>query len=100
MPPPRFETGQLKLEVFQEQAADVGGDFYTYHEIGEDCLLVAVGDASGKGIPAALESTSVCTLLSLEAPSCRTDCLNEWLSDLNPVSQATAEDAATRTRLA
>ncbi len=62
MPPPRFETGQLKLEVFQEQAADVGGDFYTYHEIGEDYLLVAVGDASGKGIPAALESARVCTL--------------------------------------
>jgi phosphoserine phosphatase RsbU/P len=100
MPPPRFETGQLKVEVFQEQAADVGGDFYTYHEIGEDCLLVAVGDASGKGIPAALESARVCTLLSLKAPSCSADGLGEWLSDLNGVIQATAEKAGTLTTLA
>src|SRR5262245_49620406 len=100
MPPPRFETDQWKVEVFQEQAADVGGDFYTYHEIGEDCLLVAVGDASGKGIPAALESARVCTLLSLKAPPCSADSLGEWLSDLNGVIQATAEEAATLTTLA
>ena len=100
MPAPRFETGQWKVEVFQEQAADVGGDFYTYHEIGEDCLLVAVGDASGKGIPAALESARVCTLLSLKASSCRADGLGEWLSDLNEVVESTAEKAGTLTTLA
>src|SRR5262249_49393765 len=91
MPPPRFETGQWKVEIFQEQAADVGGDFYTYHEVGEDCLLVAVGDASGKGIPAALESARVCTLLSLKASSCSADGLGEWLSDLNGVIESTCE---------
>ena len=100
MPAPRFETGQWKVEVFQEQAADVGGDFYTYHEIGEDCLLVAVGDASGKGIPAALESARVCTLLSLKASSCSADGLGEWLSDLNGVVESTAEKAGTLTTLA
>src|SRR6202790_2314115 len=35
MPAPSFESGSLKIRVFQEQAADVGGDFYAYHEIGE-----------------------------------------------------------------
>jgi sigma-B regulation protein RsbU (phosphoserine phosphatase) len=100
MPPPHFETGELEIQVFQEQAADVGGDFYAYHEIGEDCLLVAVGDASGKGIPAALESARVCTLLSLKAQSCSADGLAEWLSDLNAVIEATAEKAGTLTTLA
>ena len=91
--------GDLEIEVFQEQAADVGGDFYAYHEIGEDSLLVAVGDASGKGIPAALESARVCTLLSLKAQSCRADDLGKWLADLNGVIQATAEKAGTLTTL-
>jgi phosphoserine phosphatase RsbU/P len=100
MPPPRFEVGELEIAVFQEQAADIGGDFYAYYEIGGDCLLVAVGDASGKGIPAALESARVCTLLSLKAPSCSVDRLAEWLAELNGVIQATAEKAGTLTTLA
>jgi sigma-B regulation protein RsbU (phosphoserine phosphatase) len=70
MPSPHFESGTLKISVFQEQAADIGGDFYAYREVGDQCLLVAVGDASGKGIPAALESARVCTLISLTAANC------------------------------
>jgi phosphoserine phosphatase RsbU/P len=100
MPPPNFERGNLKIRVFQEQAADVGGDFYSYHEMGDQCLLVAVGDASGKGIPAALESARVCTLISLTAPSCTPERLSEWLAGLNNVLQATAEKARSLTTLA
>src|ERR1700688_3454336 len=93
MPPPNFERGNLKIRVFQEQAADIGGDFYAYHEVGDQWLLVAVGDASGKGIPAALESARVCTLISLTASSCSPERLSEWLAGLNNVLQATAEKA-------
>jgi serine phosphatase RsbU (regulator of sigma subunit)/anti-sigma regulatory factor (Ser/Thr protein kinase) len=100
MPAPHFERGTLKIRVFQEQAADVGGDFYAYHELGDECLLVAIGDASGKGIPAALESARVCTLISLTARFCNADRLEEWLADLNNVIQATAERAASLTTLA
>jgi phosphoserine phosphatase RsbU/P len=100
MPPPYFERGNLKIRVFQEQAADIGGDFYAYHEVGEQCLLVVVGDASGKGIPAALESARVCTLISLTAPSCSGDRLPAWLANLNNVLQATAEKAGSLTTLA
>src|SRR5580704_7919342 len=100
MPPSRFERGNLKIEVFQEQAADIGGDFYAYHEVGDQCLLVVVGDASGKGIPAALESARVCTLISLTASSCSGDRLPEWLANLNNVLQATAEKAGSLTTLA
>ena len=100
MPAPNFECGSLRIRVFQEQAADVGGDFYAYHEVGDECLLVAIGDASGKGIPAALESARVCTLISLTARSCNANRLQEWLADLNNVIQATAERAASLTTLA
>ena len=100
MPAPNFERGTLKIRVFQEQAGDVGGDFYAYHELSDECLLVAIGDASGKGIPAALESARVCTLISLTARSCNADRLEEWLADLNNVIQATAERAASLTTLA
>jgi sigma-B regulation protein RsbU (phosphoserine phosphatase) len=100
MPPPRFERENLKIQVFQEQAADIGGDFYAYHEVGDECLLVAVGDASGKGIPAALESARVCTLISLTEKSCTAERLSEWLAGLNNVLQATAEKAGSLTTLA
>jgi phosphoserine phosphatase RsbU/P len=100
MPPALFETEGLTIRVFQEQAADIGGDFYAYHELTDGCLLVAVGDASGKGIPAALESARVCTLISLQARSCTADRLSEWLADLNNALHETAERAASLTTLA
>jgi sigma-B regulation protein RsbU (phosphoserine phosphatase) len=99
MPAPSFESGPLKIRVFQEQAADVGGDFYAYYKVDEN-LLVVVGDASGKGIPAALESARVCTLISLTAPSCTAGRLPEWLADLNNVIQATSEQTGSLTTLA
>ncbi|HZC35482.1 MAG TPA: SpoIIE family protein phosphatase, partial [Chthoniobacterales bacterium] len=100
MPPALFRSEGLTVRVFQEQAADIGGDFYAYHELADGCLLVAVGDASGKGIPAALESARVCTLISLKARSCTTRRLSEWLADLNNVLHETAERAASLTTLA
>ena len=100
MPAPSFESGRLKIRVFQEQAADVGGDFYAYCKVDDECLLVVVGDASGKGIPAALESARVCTLISLTAPSCKASRLPEWLANLNNVIQGTAEQAGSLTTLA
>jgi sigma-B regulation protein RsbU (phosphoserine phosphatase) len=99
MPSPSFECGSFSIRVFQEQAADVGGDFYAYHEVDDECLLVVVGDASGKGIPAALESARVCTLISLTAPSCRAAGLSEWLAGLNNVLEATSERAGSLTTL-
>jgi phosphoserine phosphatase RsbU/P len=100
MPAPNFESGVLKIRVFQEQAADVGGDFFAYHEVSDQCLLVAIGDASGKGIPAAIECARVCTLISLTASTCSADRLPEWLAGLNNVLQSTAEKAGSLTTLA
>jgi anti-sigma regulatory factor (Ser/Thr protein kinase) len=63
-------------------------------------LLVAVGDATGKGIPAALESARVSTLISLRVASCTRERFAEWLYEINDVLYATAEKAHSLTALA
>jgi phosphoserine phosphatase RsbU/P len=100
MPAAKFETNEFHIGVFQEQAADIGGDFYTYYQLSDGSLLVAVGDATGKGIPAALESARVSTLISLRVASCTRERFAEWLYEINDVLYATAEKAHSLTALA
>jgi sigma-B regulation protein RsbU (phosphoserine phosphatase) len=45
----------------------VGGDFFDVFTLGVDTLAVAIGDVSGKGVPAALFMTLICSLLRAEA---------------------------------
>jgi sigma-B regulation protein RsbU (phosphoserine phosphatase) len=44
----------LSVAGFSLPAKEVGGDFFAYHAFADGRLGVAVGDVSGKGIPAAL----------------------------------------------
>jgi serine phosphatase RsbU (regulator of sigma subunit) len=37
---------------------DVGGDFYDFLQVTDDCLVVAIADVMGKGIPAAIMTSS------------------------------------------
>jgi sigma-B regulation protein RsbU (phosphoserine phosphatase) len=37
---------------------DVGGDLYNFHRLRDDCIVVAIADVIGKGIPAALMMSS------------------------------------------
>jgi len=99
VPPRVFAIEGLRVCIFQEQAADVGGDFYTYQEVTGQGWLVVVGDASGKGVPAALEAARVVTLISLNASSCSADTLPEWLAEVNNVLQKDAEDSGSLTTL-
>jgi serine phosphatase RsbU (regulator of sigma subunit)/CRP-like cAMP-binding protein len=48
-------------------AKSVGGDFYDFIPMGDDFLGIAIGDVSGKGIPAALFMAMVRSLLRAEA---------------------------------
>ena len=48
------ELPGYQLAAYYRPAREVGGDFYDFFEVGEDCLGLVVGDASGKGIPAAM----------------------------------------------
>jgi serine phosphatase RsbU (regulator of sigma subunit) len=44
----------IRVAACSLPAKEVGGDFYAYHAFADGRLGVAVGDVSGKGIPAAL----------------------------------------------
>jgi serine phosphatase RsbU (regulator of sigma subunit) len=50
----------LQVSPFYQPAREVGGDFYDFFELEDGRVGVVVGDATGKGIPAALlaEATS------------------------------------------
>jgi serine phosphatase RsbU (regulator of sigma subunit) len=47
----------------------VGGDFYDFHPLSEGQLGLVVGDATGKGVPAALVTSTTCGMLRLGAQS-------------------------------
>ncbi|CAA7625907.1 SpoIIE family protein phosphatase [Magnetospirillum sp. UT-4] len=66
-------------------AREVGGDFYDFFRLDDDRIGIAVGDVSGKGVPAAVYMAMVRTLLRATAlfglsPSRCLERLNEQLS--------------------
>ena len=79
----------LDVHAVLEPARQVGGDLYEVLRLGPDRVLVAVGDVSGKGIPAALFMAVAMTLLrSLarqgHAPEEILRRLNDELLEQNP----------------
>lgn len=60
---PRNNEISKNIEVFAElkQSKEVGGDLYEHFRVGNK-LYFAIGDVSGKGIPAALYMASIVTL--------------------------------------
>jgi predicted ester cyclase len=57
------------LAPHYRSAKEVGGDFYDFHLLSEGKLGLAVGDATGKGVPAALVMSTTCGMLRLAAQS-------------------------------
>jgi serine phosphatase RsbU (regulator of sigma subunit) len=58
-----------QIAPFYQPAREVGGDFYDFHLLSEGRLGVVVGDATGKGVPAALVMSTTCGMLRLAAQS-------------------------------
>ena len=54
LPTHSIENENYSIFGFSQPAKEVGGDFYDYYELDSDNIAVVIGDASGKGIPAAL----------------------------------------------
>lgn len=48
------EWGRFQIHAFTRASKEVSGDFYDFVEIDQDRLLVVIGDACGKGIPACM----------------------------------------------
>jgi phosphoserine phosphatase RsbU/P len=72
---------QLDIGAYLLPAKEVGGDLYDAFPISEDQVLLAVGDVSGKGMPAALFMMRTLTLL--RAQGCTKNALDQLLPTLN-----------------
>jgi predicted ester cyclase len=58
-----------EISPYYQPAREVGGDFYDFHLLSEGRLGLVVGDATGKGVPAALVMSTTCGMLRLAAQS-------------------------------
>jgi serine phosphatase RsbU (regulator of sigma subunit)/predicted ester cyclase len=58
-----------QITPYYQPAREVGGDFYDFHLLSEGQLGLVVGDATGKGVPAALVMSTTCGMLRLAAQS-------------------------------
>jgi serine phosphatase RsbU (regulator of sigma subunit)/predicted ester cyclase len=52
-----------QIAPYFQPAREVGGDFYEFFELDDGRLALVVGDATGKGVPAALVMTATCAFL-------------------------------------
>jgi serine phosphatase RsbU (regulator of sigma subunit)/ketosteroid isomerase-like protein len=64
---PKLEGWQIS--PYYQPAREVGGDFYDFHLLSEGRVGLVVGDATGKGVPAALVMSTTCGMLRLAAQS-------------------------------
>lgn len=65
--PPFPHRSEIDLYAAIEPAREVGGDFYDFMLIDDDHLGFAIGDVSGKGVPASLFMAVTKTLLRVTA---------------------------------
>src|ERR671933_679244 len=52
-----------QITPFYQPAREVGGDFYDFYELEDGRVGFVVGDATGKGVPAALVENATCAFL-------------------------------------
>ncbi|MDA3929566.1 MAG: SpoIIE family protein phosphatase [Prolixibacteraceae bacterium] len=67
--PPFPNVTEIDLYAMLEPAKEVGGDLYDFFLIDDEHLCFAIGDVSGKGVPASLFMAVTRTLLRSVAPN-------------------------------
>jgi serine phosphatase RsbU (regulator of sigma subunit)/predicted ester cyclase len=72
-----------QISPFYQPAREVGGDFYDFHPLSEGRLGLVVGDATGKGVPAALVMSTTCGMLQLAAQALDSSSPSEVLARVN-----------------
>jgi len=72
-----------QISPFYRPAREVGGDFYDFHLLSEGRLGLLVGDATGKGVPAALVMSTTCGMLQLAAQALASFSPGEVLAQVN-----------------
>jgi serine phosphatase RsbU (regulator of sigma subunit) len=68
---------------YYQPAREVGGDFYDFFELEDGRVGVAVGDATGKGMPAALAVSATSSMLRAVAQALGSSSPGEVLSRVN-----------------
>jgi serine phosphatase RsbU (regulator of sigma subunit)/predicted ester cyclase len=71
------------IDPFYQPAKEVGGDFYDFHPLPGGKLGLVVGDATGKGVPAALVMSTTCGMLQLAARASTSSSPSEVLVQVN-----------------
>lgn len=89
LPTESIENNDYTVYGFSKPAKEVGGDFYDYYPLDEDNVAIMIGDASGKGVPAALLSRVAQSIIKLllkseRDPSKVLYSLNSQLYENNP----------------
>jgi serine phosphatase RsbU (regulator of sigma subunit)/ketosteroid isomerase-like protein len=72
-----------QITPFYQPAREVGGDFYDFHLLSEGRLGLVVGDATGKGVPAALVMSTTCGMLQAVSQTLDSSSPGEVLSRVN-----------------
>ncbi len=69
LPPPEVALSRALVLARYQPARSLGGDFYVAQELPDGSFLAAVGDVSGKGIPAALTTAQILTEIDAQGSS-------------------------------
>jgi serine phosphatase RsbU (regulator of sigma subunit)/predicted ester cyclase len=83
---PELEGWQIA--PYYQPAREVGGDFYDFFALEEGHLGVVVGDATGKGMPAALVAEATSNMLRAVAQALNSSSPGEVLSRVNETLMA------------
>jgi serine phosphatase RsbU (regulator of sigma subunit)/ketosteroid isomerase-like protein len=78
---PQLEGWQIT--PFYRPAKEVGGDFYDFHLLSDGRVGFVVGDATGKGVPAALVMSTTCGMLQAVSQTLDSSTPGEVLSRVN-----------------
>ncbi len=81
LPPESPEWEQFSVSAFSRPAKEVNGDFYDFVEIDEDRLLIVLGDATGKGLPACMLTAMTRSLIRAMADNFTN--LSDFLRSVN-----------------
>ena len=83
LPPEELCLARSEMRVRYRPARTIGGDFYASIVLSEDRLLAALGDVSGKGIPAALTTAQITTEMNALALYAEEGGLEAYVNALN-----------------
>jgi len=72
-----------QITPYYQSAREVGGDFYDFFELEDSRIGVAVGDATGKGMPAALAVSATSSMLRAVAQAFGSSSPGEVLARVN-----------------